>query len=53
MKDPYKADVIRGEMEKIKEDEYYQVKLKGDTGKAINLDMEALRILKMYYNGYL
>lgn len=52
-KDPYKVDIIREEMEKMDRDEYYKVRLKGDSGKAILLDQEALRILKMYYAGYM
>lgn len=51
MKDQYKAEIIQKEMDKIKDNQYYMVQLKGDTGKAINLDLEALRILRFYYEG--
>lgn len=53
MRDPYKADIIKEEMEKAAKDEYYLVRLRGDTGKAINLDREALELLHAYYEGAL
>lgn len=51
MKDLYKAGVIKDVIEKAKADEYYLVRLKGDDGKAINLDEGALRLLIAYYGG--
>lgn len=51
MKDPYKAKVIKGELEKMENDEFYLVRLKGGTGKAINLDEGALKLLLDYYEG--
>lgn len=51
MKDPYKAKVIKGELEKMKNDEFYLVRLKGGTGKAINLDEDALKLLIEHYEG--
>ena len=32
-------------------DEYYLTRLKGDSGKVINLDQYALKLLQAYYNG--
>lgn len=50
-KDPYKANVIRENLAKMAADAYYLVRLKGDAGKAINLDEEVLKILQSYYEG--
>lgn len=49
MKDAYRVRRIKEEIEKLKTDEYYLVQLKGFTGKGINLDEGALRLLLEYY----
>lgn len=51
MKDLYKVNVIKEAMEKAEAGEYYLVRLKGDDGKAVNLDKNALRLLIAYYSG--
>lgn len=51
MKDTYKSTIIKEQLVKMAEDEYYIVRLKGDTGKAINLNEYALRLLQAYYDG--
>lgn len=50
-RDRYKSDIIRNNMWKMDEDPYYLVRLKGDDNRAINLDENALRLLKAYYDG--
>lgn len=51
MKDTYKSNIIQDQFVKMAADEYYIVRLKGDSGKAINLDWYALRLLQAYYDG--
>jgi len=50
-KDPYKVNVIDAALEGYANDEYFLAKLKADGGKAINIEPEALQILKAYYSG--
>lgn len=52
-RDPYKVNIIRENLEKMTTDEYYFVQMKGDAGKAINLDETALKLLQSYYNGFI
>ena len=49
MKDTYKSNIIKEQFSKMAEEEYYKVRLKGESGKAINLDEYALRLLQAYY----
>lgn len=51
MKDTYKSNIIQDQFAEMAADEYYIVRLKGDSGKAINLDWYALRLLQAYYDG--
>ena len=51
MRDPYKAKIIRTELQKMFDDPYYMVQLKGTDCYAINLDQNALRLLEAYYDG--
>lgn len=51
MSDPYKANIIKNESDRMRHDEYYIVQLRGDNGKPINLDQNALRLLQAYYDG--
>ena len=53
MRDPYKVKVITEEIEKAEKDEYYLVRLKGDTGKTINMDRNVLELIRAYYMGKL
>lgn len=53
IRDPYKVNIIRENLEKMERDEYYLVQMKGDSGKAINLDETALKLLQSYYNGFI
>ena len=50
-KDQYKVNVIQQNLDKMVEDEYYLVRLRGDEGKAINIDAPALLLLQAYYSG--
>lgn len=51
MKDTYKSNIIQNHFAAMTENEYYMVRLKGDSGKAINLDWYALRLIQAYYDG--
>lgn len=51
MKDTYKSNIIQDQFAEMASDEYYKVRLKGEIGKAINLDQHALRLLQAYYDG--
>lgn len=51
MKDWYKVKVIDECLDGMKKDEYTLTRLKGDHTKAINIDEEALMLLRKYYNG--
>lgn len=51
MKDTYKSNIIQEQSARMAADEYYKVRLKGESGKAINLDQHALRLLQAYYDG--
>lgn len=51
MKDWYKVRVINECLDRMKNDEYYLARLKGDDTKAINIDVDGLMLLRMYYNG--
>lgn len=51
MKDAYKVDIIDKHLKAQAEDEYYLVQVTGSAGKNINLDKEALLLLKEYYEG--
>lgn len=51
MKDTYKSNIIQNHITKMDTDEYYLTRLKGDSGKVINLDQYALKLLQAYYNG--
>ena len=51
MKDTYKSNIIQDHFAEMTADEYYIVRLKGDSGKTINLDWHALRLLQAYYDG--
>lgn len=53
MKDQYKADVITEELGKMDSDGYYLVRLKGDTGKALNVERPVLMLMRAYYEGKL
>lgn len=50
-KDQYKVKVIQENLDQMVEDEYYLVRLRGDAGKAINIDAPALLLLQAYYSG--
>lgn len=51
MRDVYKVDMINKHLKAQEEDEYYFVQVTGIAGKNINLDREALLLLKEYYEG--
>lgn len=51
MRDSYKSNMIQTQFTEMKTDEYYIVRLKGEKGKAINLDWHALKLLQAYYDG--
>lgn len=51
MRDLYKVGVLQEELKKMSKDEYYAVRVKGDTGKSINLDRNAIYLLQAYYDG--
>lgn len=51
MKDTYKSNIIKEQSVKMAENEYYKIRLKGESGNAINLDEYALRLLQAYYEG--
>lgn len=53
MRDTYKSNIIQDQFAEMAADEYYIVRLKGDSGKAINLDWYALRLLQAYYDGHI
>lgn len=53
MKDQYKADVITEELGKMDSDGYYLVRLKGDIGKALNVERPVLMLMRAYYEGKL
>ena len=50
MKDAYKVRIIEENLRQMEKDEYYLVRLKGDSGNAINLDEGALKELIKYYS---
>lgn len=50
-KDPYKAGIIEKHLEKYHQDDYYLVRLTGDSGNPINIGEDALLMLKSYYEG--
>lgn len=49
--DKYKVNVLNEMLNKMKRDEYYLCRLKGDDTNAINLDEEAIKLLIRYYSG--
>ena len=51
MRDTYKVNVINQHIEAAKADEYYTAQLTGKAGKPINLDNDALQLLKEHYEG--
>lgn len=51
MKDDYKVKIIDECLSGMEKDEYYIVRLKGDSSFAINLDKDALLLLRDYYSG--
>ena len=51
MRDLYKVKVIEEAIENMNSDEYNLTRLRNDKGKAINIDVEALEVLKAYYEG--
>ena len=51
MKDAYKVKVVEEAINAMNDDEYCLTRLKNDKGKAINLDVEVLDIIKSYYDG--
>ena len=48
--DDYKVSVLTEILEKMKQDEYYLCRLKGDDTKSINIDEDAIKILIKYYS---
>lgn len=53
MRKPYKSNIIREQFSEMVANEYYKVRLKGENGKAINLDWHALKLLQAYYEGFI
>ncbi len=51
MKDLYKVGMIVKHLKAQTDDEYYLVQVTGNAGKPINLDKDALLLLKKYYEG--
>lgn len=51
MVNPYRVNIITENLEKKAKSSYYTVRLKGDEGKAININTNALRLLRAYYEG--
>ena len=51
MIDPYKSIIIQDHIREMADNEHYQVRLKSNSGKTINLDENALLLLYAYYNG--
>lgn len=54
MKDLYKANIIMEHIKKMGSDDFYLVRLKGDSKELnpINIDREALEMLLQYYLGH-
>lgn len=50
-KDSYKVQFIDSILERMKEDSYYVARVKGDDTEAIDLDEEALSLLKAFFEG--
>lgn len=48
--DDYKVGVLTEMLNKMKQDEYYLCRLKGDDTKSINLDEDAIKVLIWYYS---
>ena len=48
--DAYKVDVLTEMLNKMKQDEYYLCRLKGDDTHNINLDENAIKVLIEYYS---
>ena len=44
-RDPYKADILKKHLEKMRNDEYYMAQVTGSAGKNINLTEAALALL--------
>lgn len=54
MRDKYKVNAIDEFLETMRKDEYALTRMKGDYGrKTINIDEDALKLLRRYYNGEL
>ena len=51
--DPYKAGILAKHQKAMDGDEYYFAQVAGPAGAPINLDREALELLKEYYSGNL
>ena len=51
MKDNYRKNIINDCIAAMEADEYYITRLRGDDTKAINIDLEALKLLRDYYAG--
>lgn len=51
MIDEYKVKVLKDNIVEMAKDEFYKVRLKGEKGKAINLDAGAIMLLISYYQG--
>ena len=51
MRDDYKVRVIDAAIKDMENDEYCLTRLGGDDTKYINIDVEALNMLKTYYEG--
>ena len=48
--DTYKVNVLTEMLNKMKQDEYYLCRLKGDDTASINLNEDAIKILIQYYS---
>ena len=48
--DTYKVDILTEMLNKLKQEEYYLCRLKGDDTHSINLDEGAIKLLIEYYS---
>jgi hypothetical protein len=48
--DNYKVSILTEMLNKMKQEEYYLCRLKGDDTKSINLDEDAIKILIKHYS---
>lgn len=48
--DNYKVSILTEMLNKMKQEEYYLCRLKGDDTKSINLDEDAIKILIEHYS---